>query len=467
MAGRSYGTGQRHPTIPGRVTHSFVLDLTRSCLSVSAFAPERLARVLAPSFSRRAQSSAPQPISELMRLALARPELISLAAGFVDQASLPVSETRSAIEALLADPVQARSALQYGTNAGYLPLREAVLARYLAADGEQAGPNPTVEQVILTAGSNQLLHLVFEVLLDPGDMVLCAAPCYFVFLGALHSVGARSVGVAIDQGGMIPAALEEELARRDRAGELGQVKAIYVTSYFDNPSTVTLARERRGEIVEIANRWSRAAKIYVIDDCAYRELRYEGEDLPSLRSFDRDGDTVLVAETFSKSFSPGIRVGWGIVPPALVGPIASLKGNIDFGSPHLNQRLMAMVLEQGLFEPHIVELRTSYRAKLTAMLRALDDFLAPLPGVRWNVPQGGLYIWLQLPEGMDAGPRGTLMQHALDEGVLYVPGEYCYPSEGEPRRVDRVRLSFGVENVHKIRRGIEALSRAIRLAGSV
>ncbi|HEV3137175.1 MAG TPA: PLP-dependent aminotransferase family protein [Pirellulales bacterium] len=421
--------------------------------------------VLAQGLSRRSQSTPPQPIGELMRLALARPELVSLAAGFVDQESLPVQETRSAMQALLADSEEARPALQYGTNAGYLPLREAVLARFLASDGGQASPPPSVEQVILTAGSNQLLHLVGEVLLDPGDIVLCAAPSYFVFLGMIESLAARSVGVAIDEQGMIPSALEEELARRQRAGELGQVKAIYLTSYFDNPSTVSLSLERREQIVEIANRWSRESKIYVIDDAAYRELRYAGDDLPSLRSFDRVGDTVVVAETFSKSFSPGIRVGWGILPAALVAPITNLKANIDFGSPQLNQRLMATVLARGLFEPHVVELRASYRAKLAAMLRAMDDFLAPIPGVGWQVPRGGLYVWLQLPEGMDAGPGGTLMHHALDEGVLYVPGEYCYPAEGEPRRADRIRLSFGVETAGNIRRGIEALARAIALAG--
>ncbi|MBI3839617.1 MAG: PLP-dependent aminotransferase family protein [Planctomycetia bacterium] len=421
--------------------------------------------ILALGLSRRAQFSGPQPIGELMRLALARPDLISLAAGFVDQESLPVSETRRAIDTLLADPDRARLALQYGTNAGYLALRETVLARFLAADGQQASPPPSVEQVILTAGSNQLLHLLGEVLLDPGDLVLCAAPSYFVFLGMLQSLAARSVGVAIDEQGMIPAALEEELARRQKAGELGRVKAIYLTSYFDNPSTVTLSLERRAQIIEIANRWSRESKIYVIDDAAYRELRYAGDDLPSLRSFDRAGDTVVVAETFSKSFSPGIRVGWGILPPALVAPISSLKANIDFGSPHLNQRLMAAVLEQGLFEPHVAELRANYRAKLAAMLRAMDDFLAGIPGVCWHTPQGGLYVWLQLPEGMDAGPAGTLMHHALAEGVLYVPGEYCYPAEGEPLRVDRIRLSFGVESAQNIRRGIEALARAIRHAG--
>ncbi len=399
-----------------------------------------------------------------MRLALVRPELISLAAGFVDQETLPVEATREALQSVLADIPRGRAALQYGTNAGYAPLREAVLARFLAADGDQAGPLPSVDQVILTAGSNQLLHLLGDVLLDPGDLVICAAPTYFVFLGMLASVGARSVGVAIDEQGMIGEALDEELARRHEAGELARVKAIYVTSYFENPSTVTLSLERRAELVEIAKRWSRQATIYVIDDAAYRPLRYTGPDLPSLRSFDTTGDTVIVAETFSKSFSPGVRVGWGILPTELVGPVAALKGNIDFGSPHLNQHLMAAVLERGLFEPHVAALQKSYAKKLAAMLDALDEYLAGIPGVRWRRPTGGLYVWLELPDGLDAGPSGTLIQHAMDEGVIYVPGEYCYPAEGEPRRVNTIRLSFGVQSPENIRRGIAALGKAIRAA---
>jgi 2-aminoadipate transaminase len=415
-------------------------------------------------FSRRAQLSGNQPIGELMRLALARPELISLAAGFVDQASLPVEPTRAAVEALLGDPAVARAALQYGTTAGYPPLREAVLDRFLAADGLQAARRIPLEQVVLTAGSNQLLHLLGEVLFDPGDIVLCAAPTYFVYLGLVAGLGVRSVGIEIDGDGIIPAALEAELRRRDEAGELERVKAVYVTSYFENPSTVTLSRARRAEIVEIAKRWSKKSKIYVIDDAAYRELRYAGDDLPSLRSFDAEGDTVIVAETFSKSYSPGIRVGWGILPPALVGPVCSQKTNIDFGSPNFNQYLMAAVFERGLFEPHVTALRATYCAKLSAMLDSLEECLGDLPGVTWQRPSGGLYVWLCLPDGLDAGPHGDLMQHALDEGVLYVPGEYCYPAAGEPRRHDRIRLSFGVQTSENVHRGVEALARAIRRA---
>lgn len=415
-----------------------------------------------PTLSQRGRFSGRQPIGELMRLALARPELISLAAGFVDQQSLPVAATARALDAVLSDSHRARSALQYGTNAGHLPLREAVLARFLAADGHQTGPAPHVDQVLLTAGSNQLLHLVGEVLFDPGDIVLCAAPTYFVYLGLIGSLGVRAIGIPIDAEGIVPAALEAELERRQRAGELARVKAIYITSYFENPSGVSLSLERRARVVEIAKRWSVDAKIYVIDDAAYRELRYTTSDLPSLRSFDAEGDTVIVAETFSKSFSPGVRVGWGILPHELLGPVGALKTNIDFGSPHLNQLLMAAVLELGLLGPHIAELRALYQSKLTAMLAALDDHLADVEGVEWLRPQGGLYVWLRLPPGVETGPNGTLMGHALEEGVLYVPGEYCYPGEGERACTNTIRLSFGVQSADKIRLGVEALGRAIR-----
>jgi 2-aminoadipate transaminase len=411
--------------------------------------------------SRRAQWAGGQPISALMAQALARPELISLAAGFVDQATLPVEPTREALEAVFAGSSGGRAALQYGTTPGYWPLREALLARMRGADGDPpTEENLSPEQVVVTAGSNQLLHLVGETLLDPGDVVLCAAPSYFVFLGMLANLGARSAGVAADEHGLIPEALEEELARREKAGELERVKAIYCVSYFDNPSSVSLAPERRPRIVEIARRWSRKQRIYVIEDAAYRELRYEGEDVPSLRAHDPEGETVIVAGTFSKSYSPGARVGWGVLPRALLGPVLEQKGNIDFGSPNFAQHLMFQVLELGLFEKHVERLRAGYRTKLTAMLDATGEYLGPLEGVRWIRPRGGLYVWLTLPEEIDAGPQGTLFGRAMEAGVLYVPGEYCFPAEGV-RHKNTIRLSFGVQPAESIRRGVEALAGAI------
>ena len=159
-----------------------------------------------------------------------------------------------------------------------------------------------------------------------------------------------------------------------------------------------------------------------------------------------DGKTVIVAQTFSKSYSPGIRVGWGILPHELVEPVCNQKANLDFGSPNFSQHLMAKVLELGLFDPHLEQVRESYRTKLAAMLEAADEHLGPLEGVRWMRPDGGLYIWLALPEEIETGPTGELFEHTLQEGTLYVPGEYCYPSEGTPRPKNMIRLSFGVQS---------------------
>lgn len=414
--------------------------------------------------SRRAHWAGGEPIANLlMAKTLAQPELISLAAGFVDQQTLPVEPTRQALDDLWSDPAQVRAGLQYGTTAGYPPLRDAVLGRMLEADGRSRQElNVSAAQVVITAGSNQLLFLVGDTLLDAGDVVICGAPSYFVYLGTLENLGARAVGVAIDEHGLIPEAIEEELQRLEAAGELGRVKAIYVTTYSDNPSGVTLPAERRAALVEIGQRWSRQGKIYVIEDAAYRELRYYGEDLASLRSFDPEGETVIHAGTFSKSFSPGIRVGWGILPPKLFGPVLAQKGNLDFGSPNFNQHLMARVLEMDLFDPHVRRLRHSYREKLDATLSAADDLLAPIEGIEWVCPTGGLYVWLRLPEAIDTGLSGPLFDRAVDEGMLYVPGEYCYPKDGRSPRKNMIRLSFGIQSCESIRRGIEALARAVR-----
>ncbi len=402
-------------------------------------------------------------VSQLVARELGHPDLVSLAVGFVDHQTLPIEPTRQALACLLSNDALARAALQYGATHGYLPLREAVVERMLAADGRSAAEiNLRLENAVLMPGSNQLLFLLSDVLLDPGDIVLCAAPSYYVYLGALANLGARAIGIHTDDEGIVPEAVEEELKRLQAAGELDRVKAIYVTSYYDNPRGLTLPAPRRAALVEIAKRWSIKQRIYIIEDAAYRELRYTAPDVPSLRSFDREGDTVIYAGTFSKSFSPGIRVGWGILPDALAEPVLAEKGNLDFGSPHFNQVLMAEVMRQGLFDTHVQLLRAEYVRKIEAILAAAEEYLGNLSGVKWVRPSGGLYLWLQLPEGIDTGLSGQLFDRAIAEGVLYVPGRHCYPAERRLPSDNTLRLSFGCQSVDGLRRGVAALSRAIR-----
>lgn len=414
-------------------------------------------------WSQRARWSAGQPISHMMSLALANPKLVSLAAGFVDQATLPAETTSQVFNRLFADASLAQAALQYGATMGYPPLREALLDRQFAVDrGVRSRGSASLQNVLITAGSNQALFLVSEALLDPGDIVLCAAPTYFVYLGIVAHQGARSFGVAADADGLIPDALDEALCQIESRGELSRVKLVYCTSYFENPSGATVSAERRPQLLEVVRRWSRRQKIYLIEDAAYRELRYEGVDAPSIWSYDDAGDQVIYAGTFSKSFSPGMRVGWALLPRELVEPIHDLKGNHDFGSANLNQHLMSDVLVSDAYAEHIQTLRDHYRVKLAAMLAALDQHLGDVPGVVWRHPQGGLYVWLTLPPEISAGESGRLLKKSLDAGVLYVPGEYCFPTEGEVMRRNTIRLSFGVQSPNRIREGIAMLAQAVR-----
>lgn len=414
--------------------------------------------------SHRAQWSGGEAIiGALMAHTLAQPDLISLAAGFVDYHTLPIEPTRKAMGFLWSDPKQAQAALQYGTTIGHGPLREAILERMLQADGRSAAElSLSAGQVVITAGSNQLLYLISDVLVDPGDIVLCGAPSYFVYLGALASLGARAMGVESDQDGLIPEALDETLARLEAEGELGRVKLVYAISYYDNPTGATLSLARRQALVELVQRWSHRGKIYLMEDAAYRELRYHGQDVPSLRSFDPTGQTVISTGSFSKSFSPGVRVGWGILPKDLVDPILAVKGHVDFGSPNFSQCLMATVLERGLYDDHIATLCDGYRVKLDATLASAQRHLGPLEGVHWVRPDGGLYLWVELPEEIDAGLNGPLFDRAIREGVLYVPGEYFFPSHGGKRKKNTLRLSFGIQCCASIDRGIAALASAIR-----
>ncbi|MEN6458068.1 MAG: PLP-dependent aminotransferase family protein [Thermoguttaceae bacterium] len=414
--------------------------------------------------SQRAQWAGGESLaSRLVAKELGHPNLISLAVGFVDHETLPIEPTRQALEHVLANDALARSALQYCPTFGHLPLRQIVLDRMLAADGCKAAElNAAAENVVVMPGSNQLLFVAADILMNPGDIILCAAPTYYVFLGGLNNLGVRAVGVATDHRGIIPEAVEEALARCEAAGELDRVKALYLIDYFDNPRSVTIPSDRRAAIVEIVKRWSRRQRIYIFEDAAYRELRYAGDDVPSLRSFDTEGDTVLYAGTFSKSYAPGIRVGWGVLPKSMTEPMLAQKGNIDFGSPHLNQVLMATAIELGLYDRHVERLRTEYRRKVDVILQASDEFLRPISGIEWIAPAGGLYLWLTLPEGLDTGFSGPLFDRAVAEGVLYVPGAYCYPAEGCPGRDNRLRLSFGCQSRDNLRCGMEALARAIR-----
>jgi 2-aminoadipate transaminase len=302
------------------------------------------------------------------------------------------------------------------------------------------------------------------VLLDPGDIVLTEAPTYFVFQGVLQTAGAHVLSVPMDDHGLDPDALEALLCRLERTGELHRLKMIYTCDYYQNPTGLTLSRERRRRVLDLARRFSRTHRILVLEDGAYRELRYEGEDLPSIKTFDTANEHVIWAGTFSKPCAPGLKTGYGILPRDLVGPVLRLKANHDFGSNNLTQHLLDRLLANGAYDTHVAHLRNVYRGKRDALLEALEEEFRDVPGVSWTRPAGGLYVWLTFPPGMESGESGRLLQLALDRGVLYVPGELAYAGEGETIRRNEARLSFGVETPEHIREGVRRLRQAVGAA---
>lgn len=412
--------------------------------------------------SRRAGWSSQGAISYLMEQGVENPDVLSLAAGLVDYSTLPVEETQHAFQTLLADDAVARQVLQYGTSQGSESLRKELLpffSRLENSTPEELGL--TTEDIFLTTGSQQLLSIVCEILFDPGDICLVAAPTYFVFLGAVEGVGARAIPVATDSDGMCPDALEATLRQLEHTGELDKVKLIYLVSYYDNPSGASLSGERRPRMVHLAQKWSKTHRIFILEDAAYREMQYDGFIYPSTWSFDESRETVIYTQTFSKSFSPGVRVGFGLVPESLRKAVNDRKGNEDFGSAHLNQRLIATVLQSGEYEKHLEKVKASYRGKRDAMLAAADEFFSDIPGVRWEHPHGGLYVWMSLPDFIPSGFESKLFDEAVHrQQVMYVPGELCFaPGHVE---TNHMRLSFGVLPPEKIREGMRRLSAAVR-----
>ncbi|HBH53242.1 MAG TPA: PLP-dependent aminotransferase family protein [Planctomycetaceae bacterium] len=414
--------------------------------------------------SQRWQWASRQAIGFLMAQAVDNPQVLSLAAGLVDPQSLPIAETREALEHLFADPVRARHALQYGTTAGSGRLRHQVIEHFAGLEGSTVsalGLRP--EQLVLTTGSQQLLSLVGEILVDPGDIVLVAAPTYFAYLGTLEGLGARIVPIETDADGMRLESLERVLTELDRQGELSRVRFVYSVSYYENPSGISLSAERRKGLVDLARRWSRAHRIFVLEDAAYRELRYDGPELPSLWSCDPSRQHVIYAQTFSKSFSPGVRVGCGILPDELVRAVCDRKGNEDFGSSNFSQHLLTEVFDRGLYRPHVSLVQQACRAKRDTMLAAAQRHFGDLPVVTWVRPHGGLYVWMSLPKEVATGFDSRLFQVAVkEEQVMYVPGELCYAGPPEGRRRNEMRLSFGVQDATGLEEGMRRLANAVR-----
>lgn len=413
--------------------------------------------------SCKARRTGEQPISFLVSYAMGNPGIINFAAGLVDPLTLPVQPCAAITKKIFSDVKLGRTTLQYDTTIGLLELRKAMLAHLERLENKRAAEmSLTANDLLITTGSQQSLYLIGEVLLDAGDIVVAADPSYFVYTGALSSFAAKVMTVPMDDDGMDVDAVGRLLERIEHAGELDRVKFIYCTSYYQNPTGLTLSLERRKKLYDLAKRFSRKHRILILEDAAYRELRYDGPALPSIKSFDAENHHTILAQTFSKPFAPGIKTGCTAMPRDLMQAVLHHKGNHDFGSANLSQRIALEALASGAYHEHVEKLQASYRAKRDAMLAALDRYMPRSAAIKWTRPNGGLYVWLTLPPNFDTARDGAFFNACVAAGVLYVPGAYCFQRDNTGNLPSHhLRLSFGQVAPDQIEPGIQRLATVV------
>ena len=410
------------------------------------------------------RGTAEPPISWLMRIKLERPRLISLAAGFTDNPTLPVAGSRRLLNELLGDTALGQAALQYGSTAGDAMLRKLTARRIRQLDGNLRGQAATYEasRTVITHGSQQFLYIATEALCDPGDIVLVEDPTYFVYLGIMQSRGVAGRGVRMNRDGIDLGHLEQVLESLRLDGNLPRLKILYLVSYYQNPTSRSTSLRVKAGALELLCRYEHAAghPIYLMEDAAYRELGFAGTPSASALAVKGAADRVIYSGTYSKPFATGVRVGFGILPEELLTPVLRIKGNHDFGTSHLIQQLVGRALASGLYEKNLAKVQRRYRVKAKAMTDAIREHF---PGsVQWEQPEGGLNVWAALPRKVNTGMKSRFFKKVLDRNVLYVPGGLCYVDDPTRRKPNHeMRLSFGAASETDIGEGIRRLGQAI------
>jgi 2-aminoadipate transaminase len=398
-------------------------------------------------YAQRAKQAQSSAIRELLKFTQ-NPEIISFAGGLPAPDVFPNERFRAACDRVLEK--QSAQALQYGATEGYTPLRE-MIARHTSRYGVKA----KLDNVLITSGSQQALDLIGKLMINPGDRVLVEAPTYLGALQAFSAYGAEYVSVPSDNDGLRTDLLEGPL----RSGP----KFMYVLPNFQNPGGTTLAEGRRHELVLLADRFG----IPIIEDDPYGQLRYEGEHLTPLMVLDRENlrrddgysiGNVIYLSTFSKTLAPGLRLGWIVAPPEVISKLVQLKQGMDLHTSTFVQMVGYEVARDNFLDEHIKLIRRVYGERRDVMLQALDENFPS--EVTWTRPQGGLFLWVSLPEGMDCQ---HLFEAAIRENVAFVPGDSFYASNGhadEGRR--HFRLNFSNAKPEQIREGVRRLGVAIK-----
>jgi 2-aminoadipate transaminase len=382
--------------------------------------------------ARRAERMNPSVIREILKIT-ERPGVISLAGGLPSPDSFPIEAMREAAAHVLSDAP--REALQYAASEGYGPLREWV-AEHVAAKGMTVDPT----QVLVTTGSQQGLDLVGKVLIDAGSRVAVEAPTYLGALQAFAPYEPDVVTVACDEQGPLPEAL---VAARG-------ARFLYVLPNFQNPSGRCMNEARRGALVQAA----RSIGLPIVEDNPYGDLWFDAEPPRPLASRWSEGTVYL--GSFSKVLAPGLRLGYVIAPKALCPKLLQAKQAADLHTPGFNQRVVYQVIRDGFLDDHVPTIRARYKAQRDAMRAALEAHMPA--GCRWTVPSGGMFFWVELPEGLDAV---ALLPKAVERGMAYVPGGAFFASD--PKQ-NTLRLSFVTVSPEQIERGVALLAQTLEEA---
>ncbi|RNL81960.1 aminotransferase-like domain-containing protein [Halostreptopolyspora alba] len=367
-----------------------------------------------------------------------RPEIVSLAGGMPNVGALPLDDIGEIVQRVVAD--QGTVALQYGSAQGDPVLREHI-CEVMRLEGIEADS----DDVMVTVGSQQALDLVTRVFINPGDVVLAEAPTYVTAINTFAAFQADIRHVAIDEDGVIPEALEEALANLAAAGR--RAKFFYTVPNFHNPAGVTLSAERRQRVLEVCQRYG----LLVLEDNPYGLLRYEGEPLRALRA--DAPDNVIYLGSFSKTLSPGFRIGWALAPPAVRDKLVLAAESAMLSHSTFNQMVVRQYLASHPWREQIKDFNEMYRERRDSMLSSLESLMPA--GCSWTVPQGGFFVWVTLPEGLDAK---AMLPRAVTERVAYVPGTGFYATDEGHRCM---RLSFCYPTSDQIREGVRRLVSAI------
>lgn len=389
-------------------------------------------------YSKRVPADGTDAVGAILQAA-ADPKIISFAGGLPAPELFPVKEMKAAVDKVFEEHGQ--EAMQYGAAKGVTALRE-VIQQHVK---EKENVDSELDNVLVTTGSEQALDLVGKAFVDPGDTVLVEQPTYLCALDVFRSYGANFASVEMDEDGMKMDALEEALKANPNT------KLIYTVPNFQNPTGRTMTEKRRKQLAELAEKYD----VYVLEDNPYGEIRFAGQHVPAVKSFDKSGH-VFYMSTFSKTLAPGFRLGWLVADKAVVNKLTVLKQSADLHTDNLAQFAVAQFFADNDVDAHVKEISALYGKRKDLMLEGIKKYFPE--GVKYTDPEGGMFLWVEVP-GVD--DTVELFKECLEHDVAFVPGDPFFAGEVQP---GAFRLNYSNMKEDQIEVGLKRLGAALTAA---